>query len=46
MVINTGASTCTTPFESNFIGSIEYFEKVQTDETDSKVTIEVRGIIR
>ena len=47
MVIDTGASTCTTPFKSDFIGPIEYdnFGSVQTADTNFKVNIEGCGIV-
>ena len=48
MVIDTGVSTCATSFKSDFIGPIEYgnFGSVQTTDTNCKVNIEGRGIIR
>ena len=48
MVINTGASMCVTHFKSDFIGPIEdgNFGSVQTADTNLKVNIEGRGIVR
>ena len=48
MVVDTGASTCTTPNKDDFVGPIEYgnFGEVQTAEKGALVKIEGRGLVR